>query len=155
PDELIERVYEQPNYEYYILLASADSDDQHYLMASWEIARHYPLYVARFSIRNFARILFDPGYAHTRRNAVGFHRVGLDFPPTTATVVGADTIEPRALREVNYNPLAEQPISVQLTMHHLKLFWDSHFGDVVFATSVLMLIAWAGVLLRLICVLIP
>jgi hypothetical protein len=155
PDELIEHIYDEPNYEYYLLLASSDPNDQHYLMASWEIASRHPFYVVQFSARNFAHTLYDPGYAHTRRNAVGFHKVGLDFLPRFGAVTGAESLKPRALREVNYDPLPEQQFTVQLVMHHVKLFWDTNFGRFVFWTSILTFIAWGGLLLRLCCLAIP
>ena len=87
PDQLIERIYDAPNWEYYLWLASADDNDQTYLKASGEIARAYPLYVARYGLRNVLHLLFDPGYAHTRNNARGFHKIGLQFLPVTGGVV--------------------------------------------------------------------
>ena len=154
PDQLIERIYDAPNWEYYYWLASADDNDQHYLKASVEIARAYPLYVARYGLRNLLHLLFDPGYAHTRQNTHGFHKIGLQFLPVTGGVVGAETIAPRALREVQYFPLPDHSIDIQFAMHHIKTFWDKHFFTFLRYTSILMVIAWIGVLLRLLCLVI-
>jgi hypothetical protein len=153
PDQLIERIYDAPNWEYYLWLASADENDQTYLKASGEIARAYPLYVARYGLRNLLHLLFDPGYAHTRHNARGFHKIGLQFLPITGGVVGAQDIEARAQREVKYFPLPDQSARIQRAMHDIKTFWDAHFFDFVRYTSILMVIAWVGVLLRLVCLL--
>jgi hypothetical protein len=152
-DQLIERIYDAPNWEYYLWLASADGNDQHYLAASWEIARAYPLYVARYGLRNLLHLLFDPGYAHTRQNARGFHKIGLQFLPVTGGVVGAEEIEPRAQREVKYFPLPDHSVRIQTAMHNIKTFWDAHFVDFVRYTSILMVVAWVGALFRLLCLL--
>jgi hypothetical protein len=151
PDELIERIYSAPNYEYYLLLASADPNDQRYLLTSWEIVRAHPLYAIRFAWRNLRLFLFDPGYAHTRHNTAGFHRIGLQFMPLAGYVLGEDAIAARAAREIKYVPLPEQPPGVQVAMRDLKLFWETHFHEFVYYTSILMVVAWIGVLLRLPC----
>src|SRR5262245_8205585 len=141
-DQLIERIYDAPNWEYYLWLASADENDQTYLKASGEIARAYPVYVANYGLRNLLKLLFDPGYAHTRHNARGFHKIGLQFLPVTGGVVGAERLDARALNEVKYFPLPEQSARIQRAMHNIKAFWDTHFIDFVRYTSVLMVVAW-------------
>jgi hypothetical protein len=155
PDELIERIYDAPNYEYYLLLATADPNDQHYLWASREIARAHPLYVIRYGLRNFKHLLFDPGYAHTRYNTNGFHKIGLHFLPIAGGVFDVDSPRPRALREVSYDPLPEQPLAVQNVMKVVKSIWEVHFHNYVYYTSILIVISWIGVLLRLICFVFP
>jgi hypothetical protein len=154
-DQLLEQIFANPNYEYYMLLASADSNDQDYLRASWEIAEAHPLYVLRFSIRNTLKFLFDPGYAHTRFNNRGYHRIGLQFMPAAGGVTNPATAPDRAVREMQYRPLSDQPPAVQTAYQRIMDFWRLHFDDFVIVTSVLMIIAWLGVLLRFSCFIVP
>jgi hypothetical protein len=151
PDQLIDRIYDEPNYEYYLLLATAEANDQRYVLASWEIVRNHILYAVRFSLRNLGNFLFDPGYSHTRGNNNGFHRIGLHFLPADGAVVSGELLRPRTRREVSYDPLPNQPVTVQAIMQSVKTFWEDHFLASVSYSSILIVIAWTGVLVRLLC----
>jgi hypothetical protein len=155
PDQLVEQIFANPNYEYYMLLGSADPNDQSYLRASWEIAQAHPLYVLQFSLRNMLKYLFDPGYGHTRFNARPYDKVGLEFIPAVGEISDPASAPERAVREMQYLPLREQSPSVQLAYQNIMEFWQLHFAEVVRITSVLMVIAWTGVLLRFSCLLAP
>ena len=47
----------------------------------------------------------------------------------------------RAVREMQYRPLSDQPAAVQTAYQHIMDFWRLHFDDFVSITSVLMIIA--------------
>jgi hypothetical protein len=155
PDQLIDEIFERPNYEYYNLLASADPDDQSYLRASWEIVQAHPLYVLQYSLRNMLKYLFDPGYSHTRNNVHSYHKIELQFLPSGGAVYDSDKVSKRAASEMQYNSLSETPRMVQKAFSGIVDFWLLHFDLFVFATSVLMIIAWIGVLLRVFCAIMP
>jgi hypothetical protein len=155
PDQLVQQIFATPNYEYYMLLGSADPNDQSYLRASWEIAQAHPLYVLQFSARNMLKYLFDPGYGHTRYNARPYHKGGLEFIPAMGEISNPASAPERAVREMRYLPLREQRPSVQLAFQTIMDFWKLYFAEVVRITSVLMVIAWAGVLFQFSCLLAP
>src|SRR5829696_5088111 len=155
PDQLIDEIFERPNYEYYDLLASADPNDQSYLRASWEIVQAYPLYVLQYSLRNMLKYLFDPGYSHTRNNVRSYHKIGLQFLPSGGGVYNSDKVSKRAAGEMQYNSLSETPRMVQKAFIAINDFWVLHFDLFVVATSVLMIISWIGVLLRFLCAIMP
>lgn len=150
PDALIERIYEAPNYEYYELLASAESEnDQFVLQASWEIARAHPLYVVQYTLRNLRHMLFQPGYAHTRYNVAGFQSIGLQFPPSCCGVAHPSATGVRERAELSYDSLAGMPDWVQQSFGQLRDSWRRHFRDSVLCTSILIVVAWITVTLRL------
>jgi hypothetical protein len=156
PDQLIEQIFAKPNYEYYTLLASADPNDQDYLRASWEIVQAHPFYVLQFSLRNVVNYVFDPGYGHTRYNARPYHKGGLEFIPTAAGEISNPAgASQRALHEMQYPALSDQPRAVQTAYRDIMGFWRLYFDAFVSITSVLMIIAWFGVLLRFSCFIVP
>ena len=84
PEQLIEKIATEPNEEYYWNVVNAvDTNDQFFLDVAKEIARAYPWYIVRYSMRNLWHALFDPGYATTRYNTLGFIKTGGEFPPGT------------------------------------------------------------------------
>jgi len=108
-DEYINRTFEKPNWEYYLMMGNID--DRVMLGAAWEIARAHPGLVARYSIRNLYHFIFDPGYAHTRFNLSPFSSTGLNFLPSIGDVpmADADFVSLRASREARLDPLAQLP----------------------------------------------
>ena len=146
PDELIERIYDEPNYEYYMILSAAHPDDERYLLASIEITKAHPLYVLEYGLRNLTTFLFWPGYAHTRHNAAGFGPIGLNYPLSASGVEVTGT-SARAAREVGFEPLSVEPDWINNVYARVARFWKNSYWRVVNTTSVLMVIAWLAVIL--------
>lgn len=155
PDELIERIYEAPNYEYYLILASASDSDQLVMQASWEIARAYPTYVAQYTLRNLSHMLFQPGYAHTRYNVNPFSPVGLNFMPAVSGIDHPLSIGSRERSELGDISRKELPGWVLSWFDAIKDSWQAHFGYFVLCTSILIVIAWALVAVRLLLLALP
>jgi hypothetical protein len=151
PETFIKRVYEVPNWEYYTLLCDAERNDQLFLGASWEIVRANPFYVIQYGARNLALMLFRPGYAHSRFNVNPLSRLGLAFPPAGGAVHETTGVSPRAISELQFEPLLRQPGLVQTLFVGAGALWQRSYHLVVNVSSVLMIAAWAALAALLAC----
>lgn len=156
-DELIDEIYEAPNWEYYVVLASA-ADDRLYVDASLEIAEAHPWYVVQYVGRNVWHMLFRPGFAHTRYTInERFHPIGLAFLPGGANSGGIDELGGgiRGKAELTYAPIKEAPNGIQVAFGTAAAFWLQSFRGFVLWTSVLMVAGWVFVILRLVAFVLP
>jgi hypothetical protein len=156
-DELMQRIYLVPNWEYYLLLCDAAPSDQVMLRAAIEVALAHPLYVLRYSMRNFIVFLFHPGYAHTRYNLNPFGPVRLDFLPTLSGVdpSAAAGIAPRAVQEAKLQILPqEKPIFRELLSNldaFAERFWTSWYQSFVKITAILIVVSWLALACSAVC----
>jgi hypothetical protein len=157
PEELIEKIATEPNEEYYWNVVNAvDTNDQFFLEIAKEIARAYPWYIVRYSMRNLWHALFDPGYATTRYNTLGFIKTGGEFPPSTQGW-GVRSEDPvvqygsRAAREMEYFQLKVQPLAIQQIFSTVEILFLEHFHKYVWVTAVPLVIAWIGAFFGLLC----
>ncbi len=161
PEQLIEKIATQPNEEYYWNVVSVvDTNDQFSLEVAKEIARAYPWYIVRYGMRNLWHAVFDPGYATTRYNTLGFIKTGGEFPPGSAGW-GVRSEDPviqygqRAAREMEYFPLKERSAAIQHLFASVEGRFLKYFHTYVWLTSVPIFLAWIGALLGLLCALFP
>jgi hypothetical protein len=161
PEELLEQICTKPNEEYYWnVVYAVSTDDQFYLDVAKEIARAHPWYIVQYSARNLWHALFDPGYATTRYNALGYIHTGNDFVPATQSwgIRSEDPVTqygPRAAHEMEYFPLNDKPPVIRRIFAAMEYRWVIYFGDYVTITSVLIVIAWIGALLSVLCWTLP
>jgi hypothetical protein len=150
-DELIERVFKLPNWEYYRLLSSA-ADDRVALQAAMEIMQVHPGLVLRYSARNFYHFIFDPGFAHTRYNLNGFTAIGLRFYPADGQIADgeAEGLPARVLREAKFVPLTKQPAIVSRVFNMVAMVWSNEYRNFVRIVGVLMCIAWAAAIVSIV-----
>jgi hypothetical protein len=142
--QLIDRVIESPNYEYFSLLSAANADDQVMLRAALEIARAYPSLLWRYTTRNLFHFIFDPGYTHSRYSVDPFGPEDLVFLPSL-DVVAADAVvslTPRAVREVDFNNSFQLPSVASSTFGWLEKLWLEHYRQYVVILSFFMCVAW-------------
>jgi hypothetical protein len=153
PGEFIQQVFKFPSWDYWLLMCEAERNDQVFLQASFEIARAHPWYVVSFFGRNVAIFLLRPGAAHTRYNLNPFDRVGLDFPPafSGSGVEGTSELYSRAAREVQFKPLSVEPMIFAKAFARVEKIWGEWYQPIVTVTLVLMIVAWIGAAVRLIC----
>ena len=148
PEQLINKIFTEPNEEYYyILLEIAGNDDQFLLNISKEIAKAHPWYMVQYSMRNFRHALFDPGFATTRYNTLGYGHAGYDFIPGSPSwgVRSADTVGqfgPRATKEMEYFPVKTAPIVIQVLFYGIKKAHMKSYNTYIRITSLLVIIAW-------------
>jgi hypothetical protein len=157
PQELFEKLCTEPNEEYWnILMAVEPDNDQFYLEIAKEIARSHPWYIVQYSMRNLWHAVFDPGYATTRYNTLGYLRTGNDFIPGTQGF-GVRSEDPvtqygsRAAREIEYYQLKDQPLAVQRIFVVVENLWLKYFWKYVGITSGLIVTAWIGAFLGALC----
>jgi hypothetical protein len=161
PEELFKKICTQPNEEYWSILMFIDhQNDQFYFDIAQEIIRSYPWYVIQYSTRNLWHAVFDPGYATTRYNTLGYIKTGLDFVPGMHGwgVRSADSVTEygqRAEREMEYWPLKSKPRIVQQIFIDVENFWIVHFSEYVWITSLLIVTAWIGAFLGVLCWAVP
>lgn len=150
-DELIERVFKVPNWEYYRLLSSA-ADDRVALQAAMEIMQVHPGLVLRYSARNFYHFIFDPGFAHTRYNLNGFTAIGLRFYPADGQIADgeAEGLPARVLREAKFAPLTKQPAIVGRVFDAVAVIWRNEYRNFVRIVGILMCIAWAAAIVSIV-----
>jgi hypothetical protein len=144
-DELMNRVFASPNWEYYLLLCLAD--DRIILNAALEIARAYPDLIIRYFLRNLYHFMFDPGYAHTRFNLNPFGQIGLHFYPAVGELDAHEltVFKAQAAREVSFNPLPRQPDMVRYLFSEIHRGWENYFHrEALRIVGVLMCVAWAA-----------
>jgi hypothetical protein len=145
-DELMQRIYMLPNWEYYLLLCEARESDQMMLSAAFEIIKKYPIFFLRYSLRNTLIFLFHPGFAHTRFNVYPLTPVGLQFYPELARVDEEHDIAARALREVKLNILEAEPGWLRNRLIRgrdaVGNWWKQLYQPFVEATAALMLVGW-------------
>ena len=106
-EQLLDRVFRAPNWEYFMLLSEAEPDDQVFLRAALEIAEAYPTLCPALYTAKCANDVLHPGYAHTRYNTHPFGPIYLYFLPDAGGVVDKK-IAPRALREAQFVPIKIQ-----------------------------------------------
>jgi hypothetical protein len=156
-DELMQRIYLLPNWEYYQLFCGAAESDQLMLRASFEIIEKYPIFFLRYSLRNTLVFLFHPGFAHTRYNVNPFNPVGLQFFPNLAGVDEEHDIAARALREVKLNISDAEPRWLRKWLIQrrdaLGSWWRQHYQSFVEATAVLMVVSWLALIASAACAL--
>ncbi len=161
PEQLIEKLSTEPNEEYYWnVLFSIDDNDQFRLAIAKEIALSHPWYIVQYSARNLWHAVFDPGYATTRYNTQGYIKTGNDFVPGTQSwgVHSADPVAQygtRAEREMEYFPLKTKSQIVQRLFHQIETVWILQFSKYVWITSILVIIAWVGTILGMLCWIVP
>jgi hypothetical protein len=155
PDELVEKIADQPNEEYfYLLYGAVPNDDQFYVRVAGEIVRANPWAVVEFSLRNLWHSIFDPGYSSPRWSVIGFSKNGNEFVPATGTNPlsdGSAGQPPPGIRELHYDPLHNNPVAVQRIFFGVQTFWTNHFATYVLVTSILIVIAWICALGGLVC----
>jgi hypothetical protein len=162
PEELTEKISKESNDDYFWILYGSHNtdDDQFYLRVALEIVRSHPWYVVKYSMRNLWHILFDPGYAVSRYNALGYIKTGNHFIPAEQgwgylSAESARPYGPRATREVEDFPLKRQPLAVQNIFEKVRVLWLNYFGTYVLITSMLIIIAWIGALAGTVCWAVP
>jgi len=155
PEQLIEKISTSPNEEYYWnVIYLIDKDDQFFLNIAKEIMRAHPWYVVQYSMRNLRHALFDPGYATTRYNTMGYIHTGMDFPPAVLGF-GANSEDPvtqygsRAVKEMQYFPLETAPRMIQKRFNKIQDYYFEYYDKYVSVTSALIIIAWLGACLGL------
>lgn len=79
--DIAERVWAEPNWEYFTLLCDAEAADRVLLDAGMELAAAHPLMTARYTLRNLWLFLVNPGWQHSRYNVQRLNYGGLDFLP--------------------------------------------------------------------------
>lgn len=148
PDQLVDRIFSNPNWEYYLLLCVAD--DRLMLNAAWEIARANPEVVITYSVRNLFHFVFDPGYGHTRFNLNPFGPVGLQFVPATHDVAPGDVpyIAPRAVREALFDPTTREPAIMARLFGKVEAYWLAHYRSGLRNVTALMCVAWIAVIVH-------
>lgn len=160
PEQLMEKITKEPNEEYFNLLLGIDSNDQFILDVAKEIMRAHPWYVVQYSLRNLKHALFDPGYATTRYNTMGYIHTGNDYVPAVLGW-GTRSEDPvtqygsRAENEMKYFPLESAPKFIQEWFRDLQLFYIIYFDQYVSITSLFMIIAWIGAGLGIISLIFP
>ena len=136
-----ERIWAEPNWEYFMLLSDAEADDHVLLGAAVALMAAHPVMVARYTARNFLLFLFDPGWAHSRYNALPLNYGGLDFLPGVSAIADVErgVIGPLAVAEASALP-------------HPFLFitplWKAGYKLGVPAGMVLVLAGWVAVAWR-------
>lgn len=144
PDQLIERIFTKPNYEYYLILCAA-ADDRVLLHAAFEIARAYPGLIVRYFMRNLLHFIFDPGYKHSRYDSdmLPWRAEGVAFFPAKNDLLGVEEgFSGRPAREVTFDPLSRQRGIVILMFNTIGKGWPKLYPYEVRITSVLMCAAW-------------
>ena len=144
-DELLAKVTSEPNWEYYLVFLSAN-DDRSLLLMSFEIAKRYPLYIAGMTLRNAWRLLYDPGWSHSRYTTKPLGREGLHFPLQGATTaqmynVGDRVPEP-ALDEATYRPLASAFRVVRDFYYLEERLWELQYHRVTQVIFCFMMVSW-------------
>ena len=155
PEQLVTKIATEPNEEYYNLILGVDKDDQFILNVAKEIMRSNPWYVVRYTMRNLRHALFDPGYASTRYNTLGYGHVGNEFIPAsqgwgTRSEDAVTQYGARAVNEMKYFQLKTTPQFIQKMFTKVESGYHKHFDKYVWITAVLIIVAWLGASLGLI-----
>jgi hypothetical protein len=145
-DELLDRIFSIPNWEYleYLFLTV---DDHVFLMASIEAALAHPLYVIKFTLRNAWQLLYDPGWVHAQNTIEplikGEHPL---FPFGGDTTAGQGNVEDRtpdpAFREVSYIPLSRQPEWLKEFYYAIEKAWVDSYHPLTEISCYLILVTW-------------
>jgi len=144
-DELIKRLFTNPNRDYYHFIAS-QVGDRLLLLASLEIALRHPGYIAGYTSRNALRLLYDPGYTHGRYIAPSLVKEGNHFLFTGGESrlgynIGDTTPEP-ALTEARFLPLLRQPNFVRELYFFVQRCWWDFYQPASEALFCLMMVTW-------------
>ena len=143
PDAFMRRVYDQPNWEFFMMMSTVEVDDGAFFDASWEIVKRYPTYPLRYGLRNLALFLVEPGYAHARYSTDAFGRLGLTFP-ADGRVDETTGMPPAAVREAYFDPLVMLPRVFYDAYDAVRRIWLQAYDGFVKVTLLLMVVAWAG-----------
>jgi hypothetical protein len=147
-EQLIDRVIESPNYEYYSLLWAANNDDRVMRQAAWEMAWANPTLILRYTTRNLFHFVFKPGYDHSRYTLNPFGPEQLSFLPSV-DVLAPDALAslmPRAVRELRVTNTLRRPFFVRVIYGRLEELWLSLYRTYVALLSGFMCVAWATAL---------
>jgi hypothetical protein len=145
-DELLDRIFSVPNWEYYEYLRESTADDHVLLMASIEAALTHPLYVIAFTLRNAWQLLYDPGWHHGEPDIIPESKDGLLFPFGGITTAGqgnvGDDVPDRSLRELSFNPLSRQPEWLKEFYYAIELAWVHSYHPLTEISCYLILVTW-------------
>jgi hypothetical protein len=143
---LIENMFRFPSHDYFEVLCLFEPNDRVFFRASLEIMQRYPLYLIRYTLRNFGLFMWTPGYAHTRFNAdyIGQHREGSYFQPFHGAVTSEEGLSDRGLRELKHDPLKQELKFVQGFADGLERYWRTYYTPAVQVLVVLMVIGAVG-----------
>lgn len=150
PEQLMEKISTEPNEEYYWnVIMGVDTNDQFFLNVAKEIALAHPWYVVQYSSRNLWHALFDPGYATTRYNTLGYLHTGNDFMPEaygwgTRSEDPVTQYGPRAAKEMEYFQLKATPVFIQHLFGWIRHFHLHNYDKYILITTVLIFVAWLG-----------
>lgn len=151
PEQLIEKISTKPNEEYYWnVIMGVDSNDQFFLNVAKEIMRAHPWYVVEYSMRNFYHAIFDPGFATTRYNTLGYGHEGNQFVPEeygwgTHSEDPVEQYGSKAVNEMKYYPLDTAPRLVKHAFHNIAQSYKKYFDHYLHLTSLFIVIAWFAV----------
>jgi hypothetical protein len=138
-EALSERIWRQPNYEYWMLITLI-VDDRTLLRATLEIVAAHPGYFAAYTLRGAAHFLFAPGYAHTRYNTHGYSPVGQRFYPEETDLTEVAKFPARAQAELG------RPAPFPALMAGIASLWVPAYGTYIGITSILMIVGWLSAL---------
>jgi len=144
-EELVERAYLSPNFQYYTLFCDAETNDRVFLGAAAEIATAYPGLLARYALRNFMLYIFYPGFSHPTHGIGPISPIGLIFYPLRAGYSEQPHIAAPAVREAQVR-LTTWP-TVTYVAEILEAFWLSSFHTFITVTVLLLLVAWLATVL--------
>jgi hypothetical protein len=142
PDQLIEQVLSQPNYEYYTLLCEAN-DDRVMLGAALEIARAHPDMILRYSVRNFFHFVFGSGYGHSRYDLSPSRPARVEFFPTGTYPEDIGSLPAQAAREANFDVFSPRPSALSLPLEAMRRACSEFYETAAGVFACLMIIAWA------------
>ena len=122
------------------MLCFFEADDRVFFSSALEIMKRHPLYLIRYTLKNFALFMWTPGYAHTRFNAdyIGQHREGSYFQPFHGAVYSPIGVPERGLRELNHDPLKAELKSLQGVADWIEAYWRTYYTLAVQVLVVLM-----------------
>ena len=152
-DELFKIIFEQPNFEYQLYIFGRNSDKL-LLHTSVEVAMARPLFVLKYTLRNFWDLLYDPGWGHGRFTTLPRGRSGLTFPmggPSSRSM--GDTIgeraPPRALKELQFIPLVRAPAFVRDLYFVTVDLWHESYLTLSKIFFGLMVVTWISTVIGL------
>jgi hypothetical protein len=144
-EELVERAYLSPNFQYYTLFCDAEANDQVFLGAAAEIAKTYPSLVVRYALRNLILYVLYPGFTHPTHGIGPISSIGLMFYPLRAGFSEQPYIDARAVREAQVR-LTTSPALAHAS-EALESFWLNNFHPFLRVTLLLSLVAWLATIL--------
>jgi hypothetical protein len=159
-DELVERIYRVPNWEYFYMMCELVNSDRLFLGASWEIFKAHPLYALQFTLRNAWYFLYNPGWVHGRFSVSPFFQSVRYFPPDPVggfpgafvdelvSMYPWDPIFTAAKREAKFDNLGALPNVVRHLYAAIRIAWLSAYHPMVLVLFWLTIAAWLSVLIH-------